>query len=203
MASLFILENFYQDQELTWEQAMDKAALFFGSAEQLWEKDPELARLTMDRMDVDEPEEALEEYMSYLKSAFQSGEITKDDPEYERLSQILTDWDKGTDYLLSHYPEIIEDAADRGKGIFIGLEGALKRLQKTARFGYDTGSALFRDLECEYRPENIFKEGLLWGYDMGEVVRGNEGYSVCLKYYVRDEVYYLVDFGIIAGNMGG
>ena len=201
LASWYILEDLYRDQELTWEQAMDKAALLFGSAEQLREKDPELARLTMDEMDVDEPEEALEEYMEDLKYAFQSGEITEDDPEYERLSQILTDWDKGTDYLLSHYPEIIEDAAERGT--VIGLEGALELLQREARYERDAGDTLFRDLECEYRPENVFKEGLLWGYDMGYVVHGGDVYMVAMKYYVRDEIYYLADFGIVVGSMGG
>ena len=201
LASRYVLEGLYRDREYTWEQAMDKAALLFGSADELREKDPELAQLTMDRMQADEPEEALAEYMEELRNAFQSGEITKKDPDYERLSQLLTDWDKGADYVFSHYPELLEDAAERG--IVIGLEGALNKLQRMARLEQDTGDTLFKELECEYRPENTYQEGLNWIYDMGSVVQGNTDYSVAIQYYVRDGRYYLIGYGVVASGIGG
>lgn len=199
----FLMEDLCRNEKLTLAQAMEKAVPLFGDAETLQAQDPALAEALMEEMDAEDPEEYLSEYMGELRDAMRNGEIPKDHPEYERLSAMLADWDKGADYVFEHYPEILEDAEQRY--IALGLDGALKLLRKFARFeDYNRDLNRFRDLECEYSPENtdVNPNGIC-SYDMGSVVSGNEVWSIGMMYRVEDGVYYLIGYSVVLGSMGG
>ena len=199
----FLMDDLYRDEDLSLEEAMDKAALLFGDAETLRAKDPELAEQVMEEMDAEEPEEFLSDYMNELRDAFRSGEITEADADYEHLSQLLTDWDKGAAYVFEHYPELLEHAEEAN--VAIGLDGAMKLMRKFTRFElYNGGLERFAALETEYRPENTYVDSSgICSYDMGSVVEGYEAWSVDMMYYVRDGVYYLIGYSTALGSTGG
>ena len=198
----FLMDDLYRDEDLSLDEAMDKAALLFGDAETLREKDPELADLVMDEMDAEEPEEFLSDYMNELRDAFRSGEITEADADYEHLSGLLADWDKGPDYIFEHYPELLERAEEANMAV--GLDGALKLMRKFARFEVYNTLSQFRDLETEYRPENTYVDASgICSYDMGYVAEGNNAWSIDMMYYVRDGIYYLIGYSISLGTVGG
>ena len=202
----WLLEDFYDDDEdMTLDQAMEKAALFYGTAEELQAEDPKLAEMVMEELDAEDPEEALSEYMTGLRDSFRNGEITEDNPNYEKLSQMLTDWDKGVDYIFEHYPELLQSARDRG-AVF-GLEDAMEQMRRFGRmelYRSPEEDERFRDLECEYRPENTYvdKSGIC-SYDMGYVAYGNDAWSVDMLYYVKDGLYYLIGYHYVVGSLGG
>ena len=201
----FLMEDFYDDEDMSLDQAMEKAALFYGTAEELQAKDPELAANLKDEMDFLDPEEELSEYMVGLRDAFRNGEITEDNPNYEKLSQMLTDWDKGADYIFEHYPEFLQNARDRG--VVFGLQDAMEQMQRFGRmelYRSPEEDEHFRELECEYRPENTYvnSDGIC-SYDMGYVVDGYDAWSVDMLYYVKDNLYYLIGYHYVLGSTGG
>lgn len=201
----FIMEDFYDDEDLSLDQAMEKAALIYGSAEELEAKEPRLADMIRDEMDVEDPNEALSEYMNDLRNAFRNGEITEDNPNYEKLSALLTDWDKGADYVFEHYPELLEEQRERG--YCFSLEEALEQMRRLARFEIfrnREAEEVFKALECEYRPENTYvDESGVCSYDMGYVVDGYDAWSVDMLYYVKDNLYYLIGYSYVLGSTGG
>ena len=201
----FLMEDFYDEEEMSLDQAMEKAALFYGSAEELQEKDPWLAEQVMEELDAMDPEEALNEYMTGLRDSFRNGEITEDNPNYEKLSAILADWDNGADYVFEHYPELLQSARDRG--MVFGLQDAMEQMQRFGRFELYRSTEedeKFRDLECEYRPENTYVDPSgICSYDMGYVVEGYDAWSVDMMYYVRDGLYYLIGYSYAVGSVGG
>lgn len=199
----FLMEDLYRDEDLSLEEAMEKAALLFGDAETLQAKDPELAQLVMDEVDAEDPEAFLSEYMNELRDAFRNGEITEADADYQRLSQLLADWDKGPVYVFEHYPELLENAEEANMAV--GLDGALKLMRRFARFEiYHSGLERFAALETEYRPENAYVDASgICSYDMGSVQEGYEVWSVDMMYYVRDGVYYLIGYSTVLGSAGG
>lgn len=199
----FFLEDFYDDENLSFAQAREKAALLYGDAETLKAKDPELAELVMEEMDAEDPEEALNEYMNTLRESFRNGEITQENPNYDKLSALLTDWDKGADYIFEHYPELMENA--QANGAVFGLEGAMEQLRKYARFErYNNDLKHYQNLESEYRPENSYVNEAGWcSYDMGQVVEGNDVWSIDMLYYVENETYYLMGYSLTLGSLGG
>ena len=199
----FIMEDFYRDENLSFAQAREKAALLYGDAETLKAKDPELAELVMEEMDAEDPEEALNEYMNNLRNAFRNGDITEENPNYDKLSALLTDWDKGADYIFEHYPELMEDA--QAHGAVFGLEGAMEQLRKYARFElYNNDLLHFQTLECEYRPENTFVNEAGWcSYDMGYLIEDGSSWGIDMLYYVENETYYLMGFSTVVGGVGG
>ncbi|MBR7011245.1 MAG: hypothetical protein IKI02_10125 [Oscillospiraceae bacterium] len=201
----FMMEDFYDEEDMSLDQAMEKAALVYGSAEELETKDPRLADMIRDEMDVEDPNEALSEYMNDLRSAFRNGEITEDNPNYEKLSALLTDWDKGADYVFEHYPELLE--GQRERGYCFSLEEALEQLRRMARFEIfrnREADEIFKTLECEYRPENTYvDESGVCSYDMGYVVDGYDAWSVDMLYYVKDAQYYLIGYHYVLGSTGG
>ena len=199
----FIMKDLLRDQDLSFSQAMERAALIYEGADALRDKDPELADAIMEEMDAMEPDEALNEYMYMIKEAFQSGEITKEDPNYEHYSQMLTDWDKGAEYVFGHYPEIMEQAEKHY--IAIGLEGALDLLHEYSRLELYSGDQnRFQTLECEYRPEktNVNLNGIC-SYDLGPYIEGTDAWSIDMMYYVKDAVYYLIGYSFAVGSTGG
>lgn len=201
----FMMEDFYDDEDLNLDQAMEKAALIYGSAEALEAKDPALAAMVRDEMDVEDPNEAISEYMNDLRDAFRSGEITKENPNYDKLSALLTDWDKGADYIFEHYPELLEQ--ERERGYCFSLEEALEQMRRMARFEIyrsREGDERFKALECEYRPENTYvDESGVCSYDMGYVVDGYDAWSVDMLYYFKDGLYYLIGYSYVVGSTGG
>ena len=201
----YLMEDFYDDEELSLDQAMEKAALFYGSAEELEAKDPKLAEMIMEELDVMSPDEYLSEYMTGLRDAFRNGEIAEDSPNYEKLSAMLADWDKGADYVFEHYPELLQTARDRG--MVFGLQDAMEQMQRFGRMELYRSSEedeKFRNLECEYRPENSYvDESGVCSYDMGYVITGNESWSVDMMYYFEDGLYYLIGYSYVVGGVGG
>lgn len=180
----FLTEDFYDDEDMTLDQAMEKAALFYGSAEELKAKDPQLAEMVLEELDAEDPNEALSDCMTGLRDDFRSGDITEDDPNYEKLSQLLADWDKGADYVFEHYPELLQDARDRG--MVFGLEDALVQMRSFGRFELYRSheeDARFKDLECEYRPENTYVDGSgVCSYNMGCIIDGCDAWYADVIY---------------------
>ena len=159
--------------------------------------------LVLEETDAEEPDEYLNDYMSELRDAIRSGELTEDDPNYEKLSAMLGDWDKGADYVFEHYPELLERAEERNQAI--GLEGALRLMQKFARFElYNGDLQRFRELETEYRPENTYVDASgICSYDLGKVEDGNDVWMVDMMYYVKDGTYFLIGYSVAVGSKGG
>lgn len=201
----FIMEDFYRDEELSFAEARVKAALLYGDAATLEAGDPRLAELVAEEMDVEDADDLLNDFMSSLRDDFRSGEITEADPNYELFSAMLTDWDKGSDYLLTHYPALREQFRDQG--ICFDLEDAMDAMRRFARFELcrsEEENRRFRDLSCEYRPENVYvDESGVCSYDMGYVVNGNEAWGVDMLYYYEDGLYYLIGYSYVLGNTGG
>ena len=198
--AMYIMEDLLRDRKLTFEQAREKAKLFFGTAEEMEKLDPELAAEIRDEWDVMEPDEAVNEYMSELRSAMRSGNITSDDPNYEIYSKMLTDWDKGADYMLENYPDMFANTR-----IPIGMDGALKQIRSYVTFQqYNNDLKVFKELECEFKPENInVGENGICSYDMGDVVKGSDVWMLDLDYYYKDGKYYIICYEICLGTAGG
>ncbi len=199
----FFQEEFYDDEEISFAQAREKAALIFTDPDTLQARDPKLAELIMEELDAEDPKEALNEYMNNLRDAFRNGEITQENPNYDRLSALLTDWDKGADYIFAHYPELLEDA--KARGAVFGLEGAMEAMRKYARFElYNDDLKRFQSLECEYRPENTYVNEYGWcSYDMGYLIQDGSSWGIDMLYYVENETYYLMGFSVVVGGTGG
>ena len=200
----FLMEDVYrEDDGLDLTRAMEKAALVFTDGETLRARDPELAELLLDEFDVEDRQEYLNEYMGEIRNAFQNGDITEDHPDYARLSQMLTDWDKGVDYMFEHYPELAEEA--EAHWIVFDLDGALEMLRSDAAFDLSARNLdRFRELECEYSPEKVYvgSDGIC-SFDLGSVVEDNDVWEVTMLYCVRDEVYYLIGYSYVLGSLGG
>ena len=182
--------------EITWEEALEKAALIQGDAETLEARDPELAAQLREKMVVD-PEPYVNDYVDDLRDAILNGEITEDHPNYETLSQIAEDWDKGADYIMEHHPELI-DAVQR-RGLSFSLEGAMELFRKYGRFeDYNSDLLRFRDFSCEYQAENAERgrNGGIFIYDMGSMELEEYHWTIRMLYWVRDGAYYLIDFTI-------
>lgn len=199
----FFMEDVCDDQDLTFAQAREKAALVYGSADELEKADPALAAAILEELDVEDPDEAFNDYMSELRDAVRSGEIGEDDPNYETYSAMLADWDKGADYVYSHYPEVFEKAA--ASGTVFNLDGALDQLRKFARFElFHSDLEHFQTLECEYRPENTYvDESGICSYQMGSLIDDGSSWWIDMLYYVENEVYYLIGFSVAVGGVGG
>lgn len=201
--ALFFMEDLYRDEKLSLAEAREKAALLYNDAETLRTVDPELAELISEEMDLDYAAEAFNEYMTDLRDSFRNGDITEDDPDYEKLTAMLTDWDKGMDYIFEHYPEVHEQF--RRRGIAFDLDDAMDMLRSYGRFElYNKDLHRFKDLECEYRPENVYvDESGLCSYDMGTMIEGNDVWYISMDYFVEDATYYLIGFSLVVGSMGG
>ncbi|MBQ5959659.1 MAG: hypothetical protein IJL53_03225 [Firmicutes bacterium] len=199
----FIMEDFYEDEELSFKEAREKAALLYTDAETFKSKDPKLAEMIMDEMDVEDPQELVNEYMTGLRDAIREGKITQENSNYDKFSSMLEDWDKGTDYIFEHYPELLQQIQERG--IVFDLEGAMEKMRSFGRLElYHGDLEQFQTLECEYRPENIYvEESGFCSYDMGKVIDGNDVWYISMLYYVENEVYYLMGFDLVVGSMGG
>ena len=200
----FLMEDIYRDDDtLTLEQAMDKAALLFTDAETLQAKDPELAELLLEEFDVEDRQEFLNDYMEDIKYDYQEGELSEDEPDAERAAQMLEDWDKGVAYMFEHYPELTEYA--EAHWIAFDLESVMKLLQKDDSFGLDQREfERFRGLECEYSPEKIHvNDDGICGFDLGSVIEENDVWEVTMLYCVRNEVYYLIGYSYAVGSLGG
>ena len=199
LAEYAILE-WYGHRNLTFAQAREKATLLFGTADALKEADPDLYRRIYEDMDVMEPDEAVNQYMSGLRDAFRNGEIGPEDPKYDEYSRMLTDWDKGAEYMLEHYPDMFS-----GFNVRIGMNSALRFLREYAtmkRFNEDL--AVFKDLSTEFKPENItVRDDGTCTYDMGNVDRGNDVYMLDLDYYYDNGRYYIIGYDICVGSKGG
>lgn len=192
--------------EITWQEALDRAAVVFEGAEALREKDPELADRIMEFTNAQDPVEMTNQYLSQLREGFQNGAISEDHPNYEKLYQILVDADKGPEYVYETYPEIFDGI--RQQGVIFGLEGALEKLMQKLTYSDEQTQndfSHFRTLECEYGPENSYegKNGSVYDYVMGSVVADRSTWSISMMYYVEDAVYYLVGFDWSVGGVGG
>ncbi|MBR4656701.1 MAG: hypothetical protein IKO68_09080 [Oscillospiraceae bacterium] len=190
--------------EISWDQAMEKAALILGDAETLEAKDPELALQIRERMEIADPDAYLNELVSNLRDGFKSGEINETTPNYEKLSQLLIDWDKGADYIFEHYPDLLDEAHRRG--IVFSLDEALEQFRRYARGeGINNDLHRFKNLEAEYHPENAEpgRNGGIFSYDVGSFTEDHDVWGIDMLYYVNDEVYYLVDFSVWCGSTGG
>ena len=202
----WLMEESDDEPAMDLAQAMDRAALIYGSADALQAQDPQLATMVMEETDAMDPEEFLSEYMGWLRDAIKNGDIPRDDPGYESASQLLVDWDKGADYVFEHHPEVLQAAEERG--VAIGLEGAMAQIRQAARFEgryrRDRQAEIFKRLECEYLPENtnVNANGIC-AYDMGKVVDGYDVWYVTMLYYVRDGLYYLIGYEFSIGSVGG
>ena len=190
-------------EELTDEQAREKAKLIYGTAEELKEKDPELEEAIRDDFDVIEPEEAVNEFMTDVRNAIRNGEIKSGDPDYEKYSKMLTDWDKGADYMLKNYPEIKQNYKDRDYPI--GMDGALELLRSYAQFkSFNRKLARFKNLKAEFKPENInVWENGYSSYEIGSVVEEDSAYSLEMIYYYRDGRYFILSYVVSIGGIGG
>lgn len=200
----FLMEDIYRDDDtLTLEQAMDKAALLFTDAETLRAKDPELAELLLDEFDVEDRQEFLNDYMEDLKYDYQEGELSEDGPDAERAAQMLEDWDKGAAYMFEHYPELTEYA--EAHWIAFDLDSLLKLLRSETSFDLDQRDlGRFRGLECEYSPDKIHvNDDGICAFDLGSVVEDNDVWEVTMLYCVRNEVYYLIGYSYAIGSLGG
>lgn len=190
--------------EISWDQAMEKAALILGDAETLEAKDPELALQIRERMEIADPDAYLNELVSNLRDGFKSGEINETTPNYEKLSQLLIDWDKGADYIFEHYSDLLDEAHRRG--IVFSLDEALEQFRRYARGeGINNDLHRFKNLEAEYHPENgePGRNGGIFSYDVGSFTEDHDVWGIDMLYYVKDEVYYLVDFSVWCGSTGG
>ena len=190
--------------EISWDQAMEKAALILGDAGTLEAKDPELAGRIRERMEITDPNAYLNELVSDLRENFKSGAINESHPNYEKLSQLLIDSDKGADYVFAHYPDLLEEAHRRG--IVFSLEEALEQFRSYARGeGANKDLRRFKDLEADYHPENSEpgRNGGIFSYDIGSFTEDHDVWGIDMLYYVKDEVYYLVDYSVWCGSTGG
>ena len=190
--------------EISWEQAVERAKLLFLDAETLRAKDPALADKVMEWNGARDPAEFVNWLVEAIREDFRSGTINESDPNYEKLSQLLTDADKGTDYIWTNYPEFFQEV--QAPGMVIGLDGALERMRRMAdlREDYDD-LAHFKTLELEYRPENSQpgRNGNIYSYYMGSLIDGHSTWSIDMLYYVENEVYYLIGFDYAVGGVGG
>ena len=187
--------------EITWDQAMEKAALFFGDAQTLQKNDPELARMMMDNCVVD-LKEHLDEIISEIRESFREGYITEGDSDYETLYSILTDWDKGSDYILEQYQEDLQSilfGGQKPKGVFLSLDEAMEFYRSYARGENWNGDLMrLKNLAAEYHPENAEagRNGGIFIYDIGSLELEHDVWSVSMLYYVREAVYYLIDYTV-------
>ena len=210
MANLLIImeygSNFATETvtEISWEQAVERAKLLFLDAESLRAQDPELADTVMEWNNAQDPAELVNRFIENLRESFRSGTINESDPNYEKLSQLLADADKGTDYIWTNYPEFFQGV--QAPGMVIGLDGALERMRRIADLREESGDlAHFKTLELEYRPENSQpgRNGGIYCYDMGSLIDGHSTWSIDMLYYVENEVYYLIGFDYAVGGVGG
>lgn len=197
-----LIEEGYYDIEMPLADLMEKAALLYGSAEELQQKDPDLASKIMEGMELQEPATFVTDYMTNIRDNLRNGTITSKDSGYDRYTHMLEDWDKGTDYMLENYPEIRMTAS--AYGIVFGLEDAMEQVCFTAGMFNSSEGVLFNQYECEYKPENIYvNPNGICGYDMGSVVNGGEEVYASMLYYVKDGQYYLIDYDYMVGYLGG
>lgn len=190
--------------EISWEQALERAKLLFLDADSLRAKDPALADEVMEWTGAQDPAVFVNGLVEAIREDFRSGTINESSPDYEHLSQLLTDADKGADYIWTHYPELFQGIKD--SGAVIGLDGALERMRRMADLREDFDDlAHFKSLELEYRPENSQpgRNGNIYSYEMGSLIDGNSTWSIDMLYYVENEVYYLICFDLAVGGVGG
>ena len=155
-------------------------------------------------MEIADPDAYLNELVSNLRDGFKSGEINETTPNYEKLSQLLIDWDKGADYIFEHYSDLLDEAHRRG--IVFSLDEALEQFRRYARGeGINNDLHRFKNLEAEYHPENAEpgRNGGIFSYDVGSFTEDHDVWGIDMLYYVKDEVYYLVDFSVWCGSTGG
>ena len=190
--------------EISWDQAMEKAALIMGDAETLEAKDPDLAQRIRERMRIEDPGEYLDTMISRIREDLKSGDLNEDNPNYEKYTQLLIDFDKGADYILEHYPELFADL--REHGVSFSLEDALEQFRSYGRGDqFNQDLKRFHELEAEYHPENAEagRNGGIFSYDIGSFVEDRDVWGIDMLYYVETEVYYLVDFSVWCGSTGG
>jgi hypothetical protein len=190
--------------EISWEQALERAKLLFLDADSLRARDPELADTVMEWNNAQDPAELVNRFIENLRERFRSGAINESDPDYEKLSQLLADADKGADYIWTNYPEFFQGV--QVPGMVIGLDGALERMQRFADLREESGDlAHFKTLELEYRPENSQpgRNGNIYRYYMGSLIDDHSTWSIDMLYYVENEVYYLIGFDYAVGGVGG
>ena len=71
--ALLLKEDFYRDRNLSFAEAMDKAALLLGDADTLSKTDPELAQMVYDETDAMDPDEYVSEYINDLRNEMRNG----------------------------------------------------------------------------------------------------------------------------------
>ena len=198
--ALFILEDLLRDRDLTFQQARETAKLLYGTAEELRQKDPELEKEIRDEFDVMEPEEIVNEFMTSIRDRIRGGAIGSDDPNYETFQNMLTDWDKGPEYMFQKYSEVFG-----GLPVTVGTEGALKALREYAEFKlYNPELLKFKEMNAEFKPENIdVGESGFNSYDMGKIVSGYDVYMLDMNYYYENGKYYIINYTVTVGGMGG
>ena len=210
MAFLLIIMEYESDfatetvTEITWEQAMERAKLLFLDAETLRAKDPALADKVMEWTNAQDPTEFINHVLASIREQFRDGSIDETHPNYEKLSQLLADADKGADYIMTHYPEIFDGA--RANGAIFGLEDALEKLRSYSDMsGEKEDLAHFKSLELEYRPENSEpgRNGSIYRYYMGSLVDDHSTWGISMLYYVDGETYFLISYDMIVGGTGG
>ena len=199
----FLMEDVYRDEKLSFDQALEKAALLFEDAETLRAADPELADLILEECDVEDRQEFVNDFMEELRDDYQEGALTEDEPDAERVAQMLEDWDKGAAYMFEHYPELTEYAEKHW--IAFDLESALKLMQNYSRFDLNKRELeRFRELDCEYSPDKIsVRNDGISEFDLGSVVEGSDVWSVSMLYCYRDDAYYLIGYSYVLGSLGG
>lgn len=200
----YYLMKVFPNDNMSFADARKRAAYgIYEYPERLEKDDADLAAFIKSEMNVQDPQEVLNEYMNNLRDAFKNGSITKDSPNYEKLSALLTDWDKGVDYIFEHYPEVAQFYKDNG--VVFSLDDAIEQMKRLGRFElYHEELQVFEELECEYSPENVtVRDNGVCSYDMGKVIKDNEMWMIEMIYYVEDQIYYLAGYDITVGNMGG
>ena len=100
---------------------------------------------------------------------------------------------------MEHYPEIVELSGLKGK--LFSLEDAMKELTDYVNSGsFNSDMVQFKNMEAEYHPENTEagRNGGIFCYDVGifKEEGDRDAWELDIIYYVKDGVYYLIDYAV-------
>lgn len=192
------------DKDVPFDECLKKADLLYGDGDTLRAQDPELADMIMEELDALEPEEAVTEYLDQLRQQFKDGAITEDHPNYEKLNQILSDADKGTDYIYENYPEVFDRDFPYQA---VGLDNAMEQFRYIGSLAYDRDFLVehFRDADFkEFRPENVYTDSTgTSAIEIATAIDGGGAYYADMVYYYDGRAYYLICFDTAVGGIGG
>ena len=200
----FLMEDVLDERELSWDEALKTARLILSGAEALQAQDPEAAAALMEEFDAMEPEEFVKERIDEIKDDIRRGDLTEENYNYEKYVEILTDADKGVDYVIEHHPELLDEA--RWMSIPLGLEDTIDQLKSNyLDFDYEKEDLVrFRGAELQYRPERVQTEDYgVSELDLGSVIDDGSSWSLGMLYYVEDARYYFMGFTFAVGGIGG